>query len=131
MATELRYLGKTLNELNKMSMEDFMKLTNSRARRKLKRGLTEQEKKLLKIIEEVRKTNSKKPIKTHCRDMIILPQMVGLLILVHNGKTFNPVQITEEMIGHYLGEFSATRQKVKHSAPGIGATKSSAAVSVK
>lgn len=63
--------------------------------------------------------------------MIVLPEMVGKLIQVHNGKIFAPVAITDEMIGHYLGEFALTRQKVKHSAPGIGATKSSAAASVK
>ena len=63
--------------------------------------------------------------------MIVLPEMVGILIQIYNGKAFSPVEITHEMIGHYLGEFAMTRRKVEHSAPGIGATKSSAAMSVK
>jgi small subunit ribosomal protein S19 len=70
-------------------------------------------------------------IKTHCRNAVILPEMVGLTIGIHNGKSFVNVTIQEEMIGHYLGEFMLTRKGVKHSAPGIGATRSSAALSVK
>ena len=63
--------------------------------------------------------------------MITLPEMVGKMIKVHNGKEFVPVAIIEEMIGHYLGEFALTRNRVEHSAPGIGATRSSASLSVK
>ena len=70
-------------------------------------------------------------VKTHCRDMIILPKMVGIMVKVYNGKTFFPVRITDEMLGHYLGEFVLTRKSVSHSAPGIGATRSSASISVK
>ncbi|MEM3151636.1 MAG: ribosomal protein S19 family protein, partial [Candidatus Bathyarchaeia archaeon] len=76
------------------------------------------------------KENSK-PIKTHCRDMIILPEMVGLTILVHNGKEFVPVEIKPEMIGHYLGEFAITNKRVVHGAPGIGASRSSMYVPLK
>ncbi|MDP3027248.1 MAG: 30S ribosomal protein S19 [Nanoarchaeota archaeon] len=131
MAKEFKYRGKTLEELKKMSISEFAQVTNSSARRTLKRGLTEPQKIFLKIIEKAQKEKSKKPIKTHCRDLVVIPQMIGMLILVHNGKVFNPVQITEEMLGRRLGEFSFTRPKVKHSAPGIGATKSSGAMSVK
>ena len=74
---------------------------------------------------------SKKPVKTHFRDVIILPEMVGRTIHIHNGKEFNAVRVIPEMLGHYLGEFALTRKSVKHSSPGIGATKSSSAVSVK
>ena len=63
--------------------------------------------------------------------MIILPEMVGKVIKVHRGNRFEPIRIQEEMIGHYLGEFVLTRRHVKHSAPGIGATRSSASISVK
>jgi small subunit ribosomal protein S19 len=63
--------------------------------------------------------------------MLILPFMVGKNVMVHDGKTFQPVFITEEMIGHRLGEFALTRRRVTHSAPGIGATRSSASLSVK
>nr|AJS12479.1 30S ribosomal protein S19 [uncultured archaeon] len=83
------------------------------------------------MIQAVHQGKHKKPVKTHCRDMIILPDMIGQLIQVHNGKEFTPIAITYDMIGHYLGEFSPTRRKVQHSAPGIGATKSSGSLSVK
>ena len=126
MATkEFRYRGKTLEELKKMSIQEFAKLLPARQRRSLLRGLTEEQKKLLKALEK------KEAPRTHCRDMIILPQMVGRRIMVHNGKDFISVVIQPEMIGHYLGEFALTRKPVEHHAPGIGATRSSAALSVR
>ena len=93
--------------------------------------LKTENKKLLKKIDKVIAGQYKKPIKTHCRDMIILPKMVDLIIHLHKGNAFIPVQIQPESIGMYLGELLLTRQRVQHSAPGVGATKSSAAVSVK
>ncbi len=123
---EFTYRGKTLDELKKLSISEFSMLVPSRQRRSLKRGFTEQQKILLKRVRA-----EKKNIETHCRDMIILPEMIGLTIRVHNGKEFIPVMIQEEMISHYLGEFVLTRNRVEHSAPGIGATRSSASLSVK
>jgi small subunit ribosomal protein S19 len=123
---EFTFYGKTLEEMKKMSLNEFAQLTNARVRRSLLRGLTDAEKILLKVV----KANHPK-IKTHCREMIILPDMVDKTILVYNGKEFIAVQITSAMLGHRLGEFVPTRRGVKHSAPGIGATKSSAAMSVK
>ncbi len=123
---EFSYKGKTLEDLKKLSLNELAVLLPSRQRRSFKRGLTEQEKILLKRIKK-----NEPNIETHCRDAIILPEMVGKTIKVHNGKAFIPVIIIEDMIGHYLGEFSLTRKKVMHSAPGIGATRSSAALSVK
>lgn len=123
---EFTYYGKTLEELKGMSTEDFARITNSGIKRAIKRGLTEEQKKLLKKIRA-----NKKNIKTHCRDMPILPEMIGHKIRVHNGKSFEPVVITQELLGHYLGEFMLTRKKLVHSAPGVGASRSSAAVSVK
>lgn len=131
MAKEFTYRGKTLTDLKGMSLEEFINLVPSRQRRSLKRGFTPAQKKLLDKIKKVKSTSKKQAIKTHCRDMIIVPEMVGLTILVHKGKEFAAVNITEEMLGHYLGEFTLNRQRVQHSAPGIGATRSSAAVSVK
>ncbi len=125
------YQGKTIEELQKMEFKEFIKIVPSRQRRSLTRGFTEHQKKLIERIKKFKLGKTKKPIKTHCRDMIILPDMIGLTIHVHKGKDFFPVQITEQMIGRYLGEFALTRKPVKHSAPGIGATRSSAAVSVK
>lgn len=123
---EFTYKGKTLEELKKMSISEFKELLPARQRRSLKRGLTEQQKKLLKRVR-----NKEKNIETHCRDAIVLPEMIDSMIKVYNGKEFINVRIIEEMMGHYLGEFAMTRKKVAHSAPGIGATRSSASLSVK
>ncbi len=123
---EFKYRGKTLEELKNLSIEEFSKIIPSRQRRSITRGLDEQKKTLLKKIR-----NKKKNIKTHCRDFVILPEMVGMTIKVHNGKDFVPVIIQEEMIGRFLGEFSLTRGKISHSAPGVGATRSTSSLSVK
>ena len=123
---EFMYRGKTLKDLKELDIKQFAELLPSRQRRTLVRGLTEQEKILMDNINK-----KEKDIKTHCRDMVILPLMVGLTIKIHQGKTFSPIIITEEMIGHRLGEFAVTRSKVNHNAPGIGATKSSSSISVR
>jgi small subunit ribosomal protein S19 len=68
---------------------------------------------------------SEKIVKTHCRDSIILPEMVGMTIHVHNGKEFVPVEITPQKIGHLLGEYAITNKRVSHGTPGIGASRSS------
>ena len=116
------YRGKTIEELKKLEIKEFAKLLPARQKRSLTRGLNEQQKLLLKKI----KSNTNKPIKTHIRDMIVIPEMVSSSLLIHNGKEWTKVLIIEEMLGHYLGEFTLTRKKVTHSAPGIGATRSSA-----
>ena len=126
MAKEFIFRGKKLDEIKQLSVQDFAKMLPSRERRKVKRGFTEQEKNFL---EDLR-AGAKDP-KTHCRDMIVLPEMLAKLIKVYNGKEFVPVQIEPEMLGHRLGEFAQTRRKVSHSAPGIGATRSSASLSVR
>jgi small subunit ribosomal protein S19 len=126
MAKEFFYRGKNINEIMKMSVEDFAKLVPARERRKIKRGFTEVEKKLLEDV----KSNSK-DIKTHARDMVIIPEMIGKTIKVYNGKEWVQVIIEAEMLAHRLGEFAQTRKQVRHSAPGIGATRSSASLSVR
>jgi small subunit ribosomal protein S19 len=123
---EFTYRGKKIEELKKMTIKEFSKLLGSRQRRKLKRGLTEQHK---KVLEKIR--NKDKNIKTHCRDLIVLPEMIGHIIKIYNGKEFVPITIQNEMLGHYLGEFVLTRNRVTHNAPGVGATRSSAAISVR
>ena len=122
---EFRFRGKTLEEIKKMSLKEFAQLLTARERRTLLRGFTEEQKKLLQ------KLKKKDTVKTHCRDMIIIPEMLGKTILVHRGNKFEPVKIVPEMLGHRLGEFVPTRAQVKHSAPGVGATRSSAAISVR
>ena len=118
--------GKTIEDLKKMSLNELAQLLTARQRRTIKRGFGEPQKILLKKLR-----SGEKNIETHCRDMIILPEMVGITIKVHQGREFVPVMIEADMIGHYLGEFVLTRKKVAHSAPGIGATRSSASLSVK
>ncbi len=130
MAEEM-FRGKTAKDLQAMSLDEFAKLAPSRIRRSLKRGFTEQQKKLMLKIQKFKLGKTKKPVKTQVRDMVILPEMIGLNIYVYNGRTYEPVFVTTEMMGHYLGEFTMTRTKVSHSAPGIGATKSSAGVQKK
>lgn len=123
---EFTYRGKTLEELKKMSLEEFAALVPSRQRRTILRGLSEQKKKLL------HKVRIKDPnIRTHLRDMIVVPEMVGMKINIHNGKEFSPVEIIPEMMGHYFGEFTLTRKKVAHGAAGIGATRSSKFIPLK
>jgi small subunit ribosomal protein S19 len=124
---EFTFYGKTLEELKKMSLEEFARIVPSRERRKLlKRGMSEKERTVLKRIRK-----KEASIETHCRDMVIIPEMIGTQLRVYNGKEFFPVNIEADMLGHRLGEFVMTRKSVTHSAPGIGATKSSAALSVK
>ena len=123
---EFKYRGKTLEELKSLSLNEFAELVPARIRRSLKRGFTEQQKVFLKKIR-----NKEDDIKTHCRNMIILPEMIGMSVRIYTGKEFFKLIIQEEMLGHLLGEFALTRKGVSHSAPGIGATRSSAAMSVK
>jgi len=126
---EFRFRGYTLEELKNMPLEQLVAIMPSRQRRSLLRGPSPSQKTLLEKIAKARealeKTGRQPPIRTHARDMVILPSMVGLTIHVHNGKEFVPVEITPEMIGHYLGEFAPTCKKVEHGEPGLKATRSS------
>jgi len=119
---EFTYRGLSIEELQKMEIDEILPYLPARARRSLKRGLTPRQ---YRLLEKLKKTEKGKIIRTHLRDMIILPQFIGHTIAVHNGKEFVPVKIKPEMIGHYLGEFAMTRKEVKHSGPGVGATRSS------
>ena len=134
MPRKFTYRGYTFEELQVMSMDDFIHLLPSRQRRSLRRGLTRDQRILLENIrraKETQKEEEKTVVKTHARNMIILPEMVGVTILIHNGKEFSPVEITPEMIGHYIGEFAVTNRPVKHGSPGIGASRSSMYVPLK
>src|SRR3990170_4139316 len=100
-----------------MSMEEFSKIIPARERRHISRGLGDDEKKLL---ENLRRSD--KPVRTHLREVVIVPEMIDKRILLYNGKEWILVTIKPEMLGHRLGEFALTRKKVMHSAPGVGAT---------
>ena len=102
-------------------------LMPSRAKRSLSRGLSPE---CQKFLDRIRSNNGK-VVKTHCRSMYILPEMVGTTVGIHNGKDFVNVEIAPEMIGHALGEFAHTRKSVTHTGPGVGATRSSQHVALK
>jgi len=134
MPREFSYRGYTSTQLQQMSMDEFIRLLPSRQRRSLLKGLTNGQRILLEEIKEAKKAPEKGKkiiVKTHCRDMIILPEMIGLTLLVHNGKEFSSVEVKPEMIGHYLGEFASSIKKVVHGTPGIGASRSSMYVPLK
>jgi small subunit ribosomal protein S19 len=129
------FRGHGLEELKKMSIEEFARMLASSERRRLKKGMTEQQKKLLENI----KKNPEKFHKTHVRDIVIVPDMLGAKVGVYvggatkgqTGEKWINVVITPEMLGHRLGEFATTTKRVKHSAPGIGATRGSKFIATK
>ncbi len=129
MVREFKYRGHTLEQLQALSLENLLALLPSRQRRSLTRGINDEKRKLLEDIKAAK--NSKTPIKTHLRDMVILPSMVGLTIHIHNGKEFAPVEIKPEMVGHFLGEYAMTNKRVVHGAPGVGSSRSSLYVPLK
>lgn len=134
MPKEFSYRGHSLNSLTGMSMDEFINLLPSRQRRSLQRGLTPEQRILLEKLREAKeaqKQGKDVSLKTHVRDLIILPEMVGAKIAVHNGKEFVAMEIRPEMIGHCLGEFAITNKPVRHGTPGIGASRSSMYVPLK
>ncbi len=134
MPKEFAYRGHNLNSLVAMSMDEFINLLPARQRRSLQRGLTPEQRILLEKLREAKeskKQGKEVSLKTHVRDLIILPEMVGTKIQVHNGKEFVSIDIKPEMIGHYLGEFAITNKPVRHGTPGIGASRSSMYVPLK
>ena len=123
---EFTYRGFTIGELLQMAPSEQVKIMPARVRRKFQRGLTRDEEDLL---SRVRANDPK--IRTHLRSMVVMPEMVGKSIEIHNGKDFQKVDLQPEAVYHYLGEFALTRHKVAHGAAGIGATRSSKYVPLK
>jgi small subunit ribosomal protein S19 len=129
---EFTYRGHTLDELQSMSLDEVAELLPARQRRTITRGLSVEHEKLLdKAREAGEEETANDPIRTHLRDMPIVPEFVGLTFSVYNGQEFQRVQVEPEMIGHYLGEFQLTRTSVEHGQAGIGATRSSKFVPLK
>lgn len=123
---EFKYRGKTITELKSLSVEEFSKLLPAKERRTITRGLNKDQQ------EIIRKFNDgAKQVRTHYRNMIILPCMVDNIIEIYNGKEFIKVQVQPEMIGHRFGEFALTRKKITHGGVGVGATRSSKFVPLK
>lgn len=131
MPREYKYRGHSLEQLQGMSFESFLGLLPSRQRRTLNRGISDEKKKLIEETRLAKDGKIKGPIKTHARDMVVLPSMVGLTIHVHSGKEFVALEIKPEMVGHYIGEYVITNKKVVHGTPGIGASRSSLYVPLK
>ncbi len=123
---EFTYRGFRLEDLRKMGMSELVPVMPSRVRRKITRGLTKGEENLL-----LRFRNGDTKIRTHLRDMVIMPEMIGKEVEIYNGKEYLKVEIQPEAVFHYLGEFALTRRKVTHGSAGIGATRSSKYVPLK
>ncbi|MBI5378394.1 MAG: 30S ribosomal protein S19 [Thermoproteota archaeon] len=131
MVKEFKYRGLTTEELQGKSLENLFQILPARARRSLTRGITDQKRKLLEETKSAKAGKLLTPIKTHLRDLIILPYMIGVTVNVFSGKEFLPVTIKPEMVGHYLGEYVMTNKRVVHGAPGVGASRSSLYVPLK
>jgi small subunit ribosomal protein S19 len=119
---EFTYRGRTLPELQAMSLEELARILTARARRSIRRGFNNETREFL---ERLSATPAEKVVRTHCRDAVILPLHVGRRVAIHTGKEFKEIEVRPEMIGHYYGEFALTRRFEKHSGPGVGATRSS------
>ena len=131
---EFTYRGYTMEELSQMELwpsegsdNSIIELLPSRARRSIGRGMSVENEHFLDRIRR----NSSITVRTHRRDMPILPEFVGRRIAIHNGQHFIELDVKPEMIGHYLGEFALSRRNVAHSGPGVGATRSSKHVALK
>ena len=125
---EFTYRGKTIEELKSLNVREFAKYLPSRQKRHLLRQFQKVEDFVKKAKARIEKG---RPVRTHYRDMVIVPEMVDMKIGVYNGRSFAPVVVTGEMLGHRLGEFSLTRSRIKHSKAGVGATKGSRSKSKK
>lgn len=131
MVKKFDYRGIPLSELENMSLEKLFQIFNARQRRSLTRGITDGKRKLIEEIKAAKAGKIKNPIKTHVRDLIVLPYMVGVTVNVFSGKEFVPITIIPEMIGRYLGEFVINNKRVVHGSPGVGASRSSLYVPLK
>ncbi|MBP2624416.1 MAG: 30S ribosomal protein S19 [Nitrosopumilaceae archaeon] len=131
MVREFKYYGIALEELQNLQLEKLFQVFPARQRRSLTRGITDGKRKLIEEIKLLKTGKLKTSIKTHIRDLIILPYMTGITINVFSGKSFVPVNIIPEMIGHYIGEYVITNKRVQHGAPGVGSSRSSLYVPLK
>ena len=135
LVREFKFKGYSLEQLQSLSIENLLPLLNSRQRRSLDKRVStymnDDKRKLREKIKLAREGKLKGNLRTHARDMIVLPDMVGLTIHVHNGKEFAQVNMKQVMIGHYLGEYAITNKRVQHGAPGVGASRSSLYVPLK
>ena len=129
------FRGIELEKLLDLSKEELLGVVHSRARRRMQRGLTTKPMNLIKKLRAAKAAcgplDRPKVIKTHLRNMIVVPEMIGSMVAVYNGKEFNMVDIKAECVGFYLGDFSITYRPVRHGRPGIGSTNSSRFIPLK
>ncbi|HTW55087.1 MAG TPA: 30S ribosomal protein S19 [Thermoplasmata archaeon] len=119
---EFTLRGLTLPQLQALSLEELSKILPARARRSIKRGFTDETRRFFERFQEHAPDT---PLRTHCRDALVLPAHVGRRVSIYTGKEFKEIEVRPEMIGHLYGEFALTRKFEKHSGPGVGATRSS------
>ena len=117
---EFTFKGKTIDELKTLNVREFAKFLRSRQRRTVLRNFQEIEEFINRSKVKLEKS---KPIRTHQRSLVVVPEMVSWKIFIYNGNKFVAVEVTGEMLGHFFGEFAPTRQRIKHSKAGVGATK--------
>ncbi len=110
---EFMFRSKTLEDLKSLSLSELSELLPSRQRRSIKRGFSEEKKRLIEKLEK------KDNVKTHLRDMIVLPSMVNKTVKIYSGNKFESVTLRPEMIGQYFGEFVLTRKRAKHTSVGV------------
>jgi len=122
MKKEFTYRGKTIEELKNLEVREFAQFLPSRQRRTVLRNFQEIENFISRAKNKIEKG---KAVKTHKRDIVIVPGFVGMKIGVYSGKEFIPVEIIGEMLGHKFGEFAPTRRRIQHGKAGVGATKGS------
>lgn len=119
---EFLYRGYTMEELLEMPFDEVLMLMPSRSRRTYLRGLNHEQQMLF---DNLMTAEEGQIVRTHRKDLPIVPQFVGKIVSVYNGKEFKEVEVKPEMIGHFVGEFVLTRKVPQHSGPGVGATRSS------
>lgn len=123
---EFTYRGYRIDELTAMGISELLPLMPARPRRKITRGFSRGEETLLAKVRE-----GDEKIRTHLREMIVMPEMIGKTIEIYNGKEFIKVEFQPESVFRYLGEFALTRKRVSHGSAGIGATRGSKYVPLK
>jgi small subunit ribosomal protein S19 len=134
MLKKPQYRGMEDTQLKDMPLEEFAKIAKSRGRRAILRALKGMNIEYMQLIDKTRAMKKKKvskPVRTHCREAVIVPEWLGMAFKVYNGREWKDVEITVEKLGHRLGEYSYTTIFGKHSGPGIGATRGSKFISVK
>jgi small subunit ribosomal protein S19 len=125
---QFTFRGKTIEELNSLDVREFAQYLKSRRKRTVLRQFQEIEKFIKRAKDKISKG---KNVRTHNRDLIVVPELVGMKIHIYNGKSFIPVEVTGEMLGHVFGEFAPTRGRISHGKAGVGATKGSRSKSKK